>query len=64
VGLTGAGSPKRDAVLALLNRFVMRQFENHRIIERRLDVEVERVEASVCGGFGPWKPRRPDAEIA
>ena len=64
MGLTGAGWPKRDAVLALLNQFVARQFENQRLIERRLDVEVERVEALVCGGVGLWKPRRPDAEMA
>ena len=59
MGLTDAGWPKRDAVLALLNPFAARQFENQRLIERRLGVEVERVEA-----FGLWKPRRPDAEMA
>jgi hypothetical protein len=59
VGLTGVGWPKRDAVLALLKPFVARQYENQRLIERRLGVEVERVEA-----LGLWKPRRPDAEMA
>ena len=40
-------------------QFVARQFENQRLMERRLGVEVESVEA-----FGLWKPRRPDAEMA
>ena len=59
--LTAAGWPKRDAVLALSNPFAARQFQfqNQCLIERRLDIEVERVEA-----FGLWKPRRPDAEMA
>jgi hypothetical protein len=45
VGLTGAGWPRRDAVLALLNPFAARQVENQRLIERRPGVEVEHVEA-------------------
>jgi hypothetical protein len=51
VGLTGAGWPGRDAVPALLNPFAVRQFENQRLIERRLSVEVEHVEA-----FERWEP--------
>jgi hypothetical protein len=59
VGLTAAGWPERDAGLALLNPIAVRQLENQRLVERRLGVEVERVEA-----FGLWKPRRPDPEMA
>jgi hypothetical protein len=49
--LAAAKWPKRDALLALLNPFAVRRFENQHHIERRLGVEVERVEA-----FGLWKP--------
>ena len=63
MGLTGAGWPKRDAVLALLNQFVARQFENQRLIERRLDVEVERVEALVCGNHAARMRRWPDMGV-
>jgi hypothetical protein len=59
VGPAGAGRPRCDAVLALLNPSAVRQSENQRLIERRLGVEVERVEA-----IGLWEPRRSDAQMA
>jgi hypothetical protein len=40
-------------------QLVARQFENQRVIVRRLGVEVESVEI-----FGLWKPHRPDAGMA
>jgi len=45
VGLAGAARPQRDAVVALLEPFAARQFQNQRLIERGLGGEVECVEA-------------------
>jgi hypothetical protein len=59
IGLAALGRPRRDAVLALLNPFAASRFGNQRLIERRLAVEVEPVEA-----FGVWRPRLQDAEMA
>src|SRR5580658_4282511 len=52
VSLTAAGWPNCYTVLTLLKPCAACQFENQRLIERRLGYEVERVEA-----FGLWKPR-------
>src|SRR3954447_6353492 len=58
VGFAGAGWPERDAVLSLLDPFAARQFENQRLIERRLRGEVESVEA-----LGLWKACRANAAL-
>jgi len=52
----GAGWPKSKAVLAPLDPLAARQFENQRLIQRRLGGEVERIEA-----LGLWKARQPNA---
>jgi len=56
VGLTGARWPERDAVLALLNPFVARQFENQRIVGRSLGVE------SKASRFWPVENAPPESE--
>jgi hypothetical protein len=58
VGFAGAGRPERNAVLALLDPFAARQFQNQRFVERGLGGEVEGVEA-----FGLRKARQPDAAL-
>ena len=58
VGLAGAGWSERDTVLPLLDPFAARQFQNQRLVERRLRGEVEGVEA-----LGLWKARQPNAAL-
>ena len=58
VGLAGAGGPKRNTVLALLDRFAARQLQNQCLVERGLRGEVEGVEA-----LGLGKARQPDAAL-
>jgi len=45
MGFARAGGTESDAVLALLDPFAARQFENQRFVERGLRGEVESVEA-------------------
>ena len=54
----GAGWPESKAVLAPLDPFATRQFQNQRLVQRRLGGEVERIEA-----LGLWKARQPNAPL-
>lgn len=45
VGLAGAGRPKRDVDLPLLDPFAARQFQHQRLVERGPGGEVEGIEA-------------------
>jgi len=58
VGFAGARWSERNAVMALLDPFAARQFQNERFVERRLGGEVEGVEA-----FGLRKTRQPDTAL-
>ena len=50
MGFARAGGTESDAVLALLDPFAARQFENQRFVERGLRGEVESVEIPWGGG--------------
>jgi hypothetical protein len=54
----GAGWPESKAVLASVDPLAARQFQNQRLIQRRLGGEVERIEA-----LGLRKVRQPNATL-
>src|ERR1700730_18585047 len=54
----GAGRPESKAVLASVDPFAARQFQNQRLIQRRLGGEVERIEA-----LGLWEARQLNAAL-
>src|ERR1700726_2158025 len=54
----GAGWPESKAVLASVDPFAARQFQNQRLVQRRLGGEVERIEA-----LGLWEARQPNAAL-
>src|SRR5271157_2775959 len=54
----GAGWPESKAVLASVDPLAARQFQNQRLIQRRLGGEVERIEA-----LGLRKARQPNATL-
>src|ERR1700730_10738302 len=54
----GAGRPESKAVLASVDPFAARQFQNQRLVQRRFGGEFERIEA-----LGLWKARQPNAAL-